>query len=176
MYNATVGKWGQAHSQARYVITRVLLEASKELVNIEYIEKSPTDGKPDLLIRLSSDPQLIHSVGRKAIGDFLLKLQVYKSLGDIESAQRMYDAYSEVSDRLEHPFLKYRDIVLQRKKPRRLFIESATELVDGKVVLKSFAATHEGLIESFGSHLKDKDVDIDDIVLELWRKDYKHFY
>lgn len=37
-------KWGHAHSQARYVILRVLLEASKELVTIEYIDKSSTDG------------------------------------------------------------------------------------------------------------------------------------
>ena len=44
MYNPSVKKWLQAHSQARYVITRVLLEASKQLVDIQYIEKSPNDG------------------------------------------------------------------------------------------------------------------------------------
>jgi dipeptidyl-peptidase-3 len=44
MYNSSVNKWLQAHSQARYVITRVLLESSKELVNIKYIEESPIDG------------------------------------------------------------------------------------------------------------------------------------
>lgn len=44
IFNPTVNKWLQAHSQARYVITRVLLESAKELVKIEYIEKSPVDG------------------------------------------------------------------------------------------------------------------------------------
>lgn len=40
MYNPEAKKWLQAHSQARYVITRVLLEGSKNLVKIEHIEKA----------------------------------------------------------------------------------------------------------------------------------------
>lgn len=44
MYNPSVKKWLQAHSQARYVITRVLLESAKELVKIEQIEKNKDDG------------------------------------------------------------------------------------------------------------------------------------
>lgn len=44
MYNASVKKWLQAHSRARYVITRVLLEGAKDLVSIEHFEKSPLDG------------------------------------------------------------------------------------------------------------------------------------
>ncbi|CAG2166263.1 unnamed protein product [Oppiella nova] len=188
MYNTNSNKWGQAHAQAWYVILRVLL------VTIEYIDKSSTDGLYfelsfvhkiiDVLvvfrktgsIDTTLDRQLIESVSRKAIEDFLLRLQTYKSLGDMESAHQMFDAYSQVSDTLEHPFLTYRAVVMDRHKPRVLFVQSSTEVIDGKVVLKTFPTTDEGLIESFASHLDDKDVDIDDIVLELWRKDYKHFY
>ena len=44
MYNPSLKKWTQAHRQARYVITRVLLEASQQLIDIQYIEKSSKDG------------------------------------------------------------------------------------------------------------------------------------
>ena len=58
--------------QARYVILRVLLENAKGLVSIDCITGS--DGKPDIVIKL--DRTKIESLGRPAIGDFLMKLQV----------------------------------------------------------------------------------------------------
>ena len=123
---------------------------------------------------MKKDHKLIETEGKKAIGDFLLKLQVYKSMGDIESAQKIFDYYSEVNDSLEYPYLKYRDIVLARKKPRKLFVEASTRLVNGKVELKSYEATHEGLIQSFNDHINDEK-DIDDIIVNLWKKDIKYF-
>lgn len=57
--------------QARYVILRVLLEADG-VVSIS--ERTGTDGEPDLLISLNEEN--IYTNGRKAIADFLLKLQV----------------------------------------------------------------------------------------------------
>ena len=44
MYNPSIKKWLQPHRQASYVITRVLLEASKDLVTVKHIEESPNDG------------------------------------------------------------------------------------------------------------------------------------
>jgi dipeptidyl-peptidase-3 len=126
------------------------------------------------LISLKNDQKLIKTVGKKAIGDFLLKLQVFKSMGDIESAQKLFDKYSEVSDSLEYPYLKYRDIVIARKKPRKLFVESSTNLVNGKLELKSYEATHEGLIQSFNDHF-NQEPDIDQIIVDLWKKDVNHF-
>jgi dipeptidyl-peptidase-3 len=60
-------------------------------------------------------------VGEEAIGGFLLKLQVFKSLADIESARKLIEKYSEVSDSLENPYLKYRDIVIARRKVANSF-------------------------------------------------------
>ena len=58
--------------QARYVILRVLLEGASGLVTIE--RTTGDDGKPDVLVKL--DRSKIGTLGKKAIGDFLQKLQV----------------------------------------------------------------------------------------------------
>lgn len=67
--------------QARYVILRVLLEAGEGLVQLTSVTGS--DGKPDVLIKL--DKTKIESVGRPAIGKFLKKLQVSRSLSTYTS-------------------------------------------------------------------------------------------
>lgn len=58
---------------ARFVILRVLLEAGEGLVSVEKV--TGEDGKPDL--KISLDRSKIIPVGKKAIGDFLRKLQVW---------------------------------------------------------------------------------------------------
>ena len=58
--------------QARYVILNVLLEAGEGLVSVKQVTSE--DGQPDVLLQL--DRSKINTVGKKAIGDFLQKLQV----------------------------------------------------------------------------------------------------
>ncbi|KAH8020732.1 hypothetical protein HPB51_003220 [Rhipicephalus microplus] len=125
-YNPHTKSWLQAHSRARFVIMRVLLEAG-DLVQIR--KTTGEDGKPDLLITI--DRTKILSFGRPCIEQFLLKLQLFKSTADLRAATEMYDRYSEVSDVGQYPFLKYWDIVMARKKPRRIFVQSNTVLNGG---------------------------------------------
>lgn len=81
MYQPQSQAWMQAHSQARFVIAQVLLEAGNGFVAIE--ETVGEDGKPDL--RISVDRTKVDTVGRKAISDFLVKLQV-----NIDLASKRY--------------------------------------------------------------------------------------
>lgn len=138
-YNPKLNKHTQAHMQARFAILQVLLEAGKGLVEIKRI------GNDDLLIQLNES--LIETVGKQAIGEFLRKIQVYKATADKEAADKMYKKYSEVNQE----FLSMRDIVLQKKKPRKIYVQSHLKLSSDQkdVELEEFEASPAGLIKSY---------------------------
>ena len=62
------------------------------------------------------------SVGKPAIGEFLKKLQIYKSTGDFEAASEMFDKFSKVNEQ----WLQWREIVVSRKQPRKMKVQANT--------------------------------------------------
>jgi len=132
-YSPDTNKWRQAHMQARYVILNVLREAGHNFVEIK-------EGPIVIL-----DKTKIESVGRKAIGDFLLKIMVYKATANVDEANKLYGHYSTVTEE----YLALRKIVLAEKKPRSVFVQAHTYLENGLVKLQTFEPTYKGLIESF---------------------------
>jgi dipeptidyl-peptidase III len=162
MWNPTTKQWGQAHSQARFAIMKVLLEAG--VFTIEETE-------PGKMLRITMNREKIYTTGRKAISDFLLKLQVYKSTADYEKANALYEQYSSVDDQ----FAKWRDIVLLNKQPRLILIQSNTEIADDKAQLRPYESSCDGFIESWRNRFGNDSLDLQKIMLKLWEKDEKHF-
>lgn len=150
-YTPETDAWRQAHMNARYVILQVLLEAGQGLLEIQRIEGE--DGKPD--IRVALDRSKIESVGKPAIGNFLLKLQVYKSTGDVATGGAMFSAYSEVSDDM----LELRRIVMDRKEPRKLLVQPNMRLTEsGEVTLCEYEPSFVGMIQSFVDRFRETDL------------------
>lgn len=116
--------------QARFVILRVLLEQAEGLVSIE--QTTGENGKPNILIRLERAKIISH--GKPAIGDFLRKLQVFKSMADVSSGATLYNSYSEVDSQ----WLGIREIVLARKVPRKMLVQCLPVLKEGMIHIRLF--------------------------------------
>ena len=105
-----IGILGQAHSQARYAILKVFLDAGLASISV-------TDSGDDLIVRV--DRSKIYTTGVGAVNKFLTKLQVLKATGDSEAGISWYKEITNVSEE----WLTYRDIVIKRKQPRKVFIQ-----------------------------------------------------
>lgn len=129
-----------------------------------------TEHKPgDLLVTL--DRTALRGAGRNAIGHFLLQLQVYKATGDLESAQKLFNHYSEVTE----PWLSWRKIVLANKQPRKMFAQCNTFVKgDGAVELKSYEGSVEGLILSNVERFEEPE-ELYEALLKLAKQDSEYF-
>lgn len=137
-YNPERKMWSQAHSQARYVIYRVLKETG--MVHIEL---------KDQTFIIHVDRNKIETHGLPALKNFLMKLNVYKSTADVENGSKLFLHYSQVDD----SDLKLRSIHLKEKKPRTIFIQPTLKLVDDgyetKIIYHGYDNSPEDLIQSY---------------------------
>jgi dipeptidyl-peptidase-3 len=110
LFNAETKKWGQAHTQGAYVLSMYLYKNQKsDIVKFEF--KEETD---EFYIHLNKEN--LNKEGKELIRKFLIILQTYKSSGAAELATKFYNELSEVDEF----FLKVRQLVIKKKKPRRI--------------------------------------------------------
>ncbi|KAG4218846.1 hypothetical protein PC116_g32674 [Phytophthora cactorum] len=143
MWDPKSRKWGQAHSQARFSILKCFLEAGDDFCKLEY----KGDDLSGLTINL--DRSKILTAGRRKDGDYLQKMHIYKSTADVEAGTKFYTEMTDVEP--EFWGKKVRDEVLRNKQPRKVFVQANTYLDEatGKVTLKHYDATPEGMIQSW---------------------------
>lgn len=138
-YNQKDARWMQAHSNGRFVILQVLLEAGQDFVKVEKIEK---EGKPWVLA--SIDTSKIESVGLPALKQFLLKLNVFKATADLENATQMYQGYSIVNNF----FQEIKSIIEANKTERHIEIQGNIKQVSPDVFeYVEYPLSFEGLIQ-----------------------------
>ncbi|KXJ95794.1 peptidase family M49 [Microdochium bolleyi] len=143
MWDPKSRKWGQAHSQARFSILQCFLQAGDDFCKLDY----QGDDVSGLTIKL--DRSKILTSGRKAVGDYLQKIHIYKSTADVENGTKFYNDMTNVDP--EFWGKKVRDEVLRNKQPRKVFVQANTFLDEssGKVTLKHYEASPVGMIQSF---------------------------
>lgn len=143
-YDPTTKVWGQAHMQGRYALMRVMLEAGGGLLAIDQNEQG------QYVARL--DRSKIATVGRKAIGDFLNRLNIYKATADVEAGKALYEHYTGVDERM----LEVRRYAIDHRKPRHIWVQAVTDIdLAGRVVLRTYPPTHQGVIDSFLDRYSD---------------------
>lgn len=141
LYDPKAGKHLQAHMQARLGITNFFIQEGLA----ELLEFRDASGKlEDVQIKL--DREKVLKDGHAAIGRLLVDLQVRKSVADGEGAR---DFYEKLTTPRPGWAGEIRDVVLAKKQPRKVFVQPNTFVVDGKVELKEYPLTNEGVIQSF---------------------------
>ncbi|KAI1105219.1 putative dipeptidylpeptidase III [Jackrogersella minutella] len=143
MWDPKSRKWGQAHSQARFSILKCFLEAGDDFCKLDYTGDDLSG------LKINLDRSKILTVGRKAVGDYLQKLHIYKATADVEGGSKFYGDMTNVDP--EYWGKKVRDEVLRNKQPRKVFVQANTYVDEatGKVTLKHYDATPEGMIQSW---------------------------
>ncbi|CAH0550916.1 unnamed protein product [Brassicogethes aeneus] len=152
--------WLQAHAQARFVLARVLIKAG--------VAKVTQPEKDDLLVTL--DRSLLKTEGKKAIGNFLTKLQIYKATGNVEAAKALYNEFDEVSE----PWTSWRSIVLANKQPRKIFVQCNTVLENDSVKLVTYEPSLEGFLQSWVDRFSNSQ-ELHSDLLELCKHNNHHF-
>lgn len=132
-------KWGQAHSRGHFAMFRVLLDAGDGFLSVHH--ETTTD---KLTIHVDRSKVLTH--GKPAIGRLLLRLHIYRCTADVVACRE----YFEDLTRVEGRFVEWRKIVLANKRPRQILVQANTFLdEDGKVNLKEYEPSAEGMIQSW---------------------------
>lgn len=101
------------------------------------------EGAKKLTVRV--DRSRITSHGKPALGRMLLRLHIYRCTADVQSCREYYEELSRVHGR----YLSWRDIVLAHQEPKLVFVQANTFIRNEEVVLKEYAATAEGVVQSW---------------------------
>ena len=119
---------------------QTFLGAGDDFTKLEYTK----DDLSDLNVRVDKFKILSH--GRPAVEKYLQKLHIYKCTANVEEGRKMYETITDVNDFWG---TEVRDVVLKNKTPRKVFVQANTSEEGGKVVLKEYEPTVEGMIQSF---------------------------
>ena len=117
---------------------RWLLQEGKHCLSIEF-----NSDEEKLLVRV--DQAAIKTGGKPALEQMLLYLHIYRCTADVQSCQRFYGDLSKV----EGEYLDWRGIVLKKKQSKKVFVQANTFFHDGEVILKEYAPTAQGIVQSW---------------------------
>jgi len=110
LYNPQTKKWGQAHTQGAFVLAMWLYKRQKsDILKFEIIGDNE-----DFRIHLNQE-NLVKE-GKELIKEMLIVLQVYKSSGAVDRANKWYGEHSAVDDF----FLKLEKLSLKTKREEEL--------------------------------------------------------
>lgn len=155
-WDPDTASWGQPHCAARFTLLRWLLKAGGgseldeweagtiaggPLLKIRAVDDSVGATCPELIL----DSSLLETVGVEALREPLMTMTVLRATADVARGQPWWSQQSTLTPAWE----RVRDDVLQRRRPRSVFVQDVfEERPDGRVDVISFPSTVAGLISS----------------------------
>jgi dipeptidyl-peptidase-3 len=91
------------------------------------------------------DRSRVVSDGKPALGQMLLRLHTYRCTANAVDCRAYYEDLSKV----DGEFLEWRDAVIAQQQPKWVFVQANTFLEAGKVALKEYPPTREGVVQSW---------------------------
>ncbi|KAJ3450643.1 dipeptidyl peptidase [Anaeramoeba flamelloides] len=134
--------WKQAHCRARFVILH-------ELMKVGVVEVIMNTEENDFIVKLNRD--LIKTKGYQCMSEILLKMGIYKATANVELAKKWFDENSIVNEKMT----KIRQIVIDKKKPRKVMLQLNTFEKDDQIIIKDYEENDEGMIKSFVERFPD---------------------
>lgn len=132
-------KWGQPHMQARFGIFKTLYNAG--VASLKFTD----DGKYDDL-EIVIDESKLSTAAVDALGEFLHNLHIFKTTANVTEGVAYYNDITNVTPE----FHRFRDVVLNKKLPRKQLIQANTLITDdSSVEVKEYEESEVGFIQSF---------------------------
>ncbi|PLB54821.1 dipeptidyl peptidase III [Aspergillus steynii IBT 23096] len=138
-FNVETQSWGSAHANANYAIFKHLMLHANGLLSVDCNQMAGT-----VFVRV--DRSKIASHGKACIGNMLHRIHVWRCTANVTQCRQFYEPLSAVDGEYE----VWRQIVASKPEPPWKFVQANTILRDdGKVELKVYEASNEGIIQSF---------------------------
>ncbi|KAK0747420.1 dipeptidyl peptidase III [Apiosordaria backusii] len=148
-FNAEDQSWGDQHARGAFVILRHLLLDGGDVITVNH---SPATGALHVHVNRSK----ILSHGKPSLGRLLLRLHLWRCTADIKSCKEFYEPLSTVDGQFETwrqtAVAAWSDETssLVQSEPGSKIVQPNTFMTeDGRVELKVYDATNEGIIQSF---------------------------
>ena len=135
--------WGNSNSQSSWLIINYILETQKE--GEEIIKIDLDKEKETFKIHVNKEMILILSANL-IVSNLLPKIQIWKCIGDVESASEFINKYSKIDQK----FLKIKKILEKEELPQTLFLYNnlIMDKEDGAIIYKEYPESLDGIIES----------------------------
>jgi dipeptidyl-peptidase III len=122
---------------------KVLLAAGGDFLTI-------THDKTSDKLTVAVDRNKIATHGKPALASLMLKLHIWRCTADVKRCREYYVHLTEPTG----VYLGWRRIMIAKQTARQVFVQPNTFIREGKVLLKEYEPTVEGMIQSWAERMR----------------------
>ena len=142
-YDEKNNSWVHPFMQARWIITKYILENQKEGEEIIKLNLADIENKT---FKLQINKEMILCSANEVLSKLMLKMNIWKCTGDVESATECINNYSK----LDETFLKIKKIIDKNEEHNKFYLyhNLIRNEEDGTISYKEYQESIEGIVES----------------------------